>query len=164
MLFRSDVEWTVRYGIRSGHPNARGVMADMVAFDPQYRSAEDKEEFGDRPFLTDGEIADALEYVLNIGGQEADAAKAARGDTLFHDGVKGNCNDCHDDGGNGNPPLGSTDLTHPALYIYGSDRAAILESIVHGRHGVMPAFEGQLKPEEIKAVSVYVFARAAKTP
>jgi len=26
----------------------------------------------------------------------------------------------------------------------------------------MPAFEGTLKPEEIKAVSVYVFSRAEK--
>jgi mono/diheme cytochrome c family protein len=26
----------------------------------------------------------------------------------------------------------------------------------------MPAFEGQLRPEEIKAVSVYVFSRAEK--
>jgi len=31
--FPSDVEWTVRYGIRSGHPNARGLEADMVALD-----------------------------------------------------------------------------------------------------------------------------------
>jgi cytochrome c oxidase cbb3-type subunit 3 len=48
------------------------------------------------------------------------------------------------------------------LYLYGSDRASILESITKGRHGVMPAFEGALKPEEIKAVSVYVFSRAEK--
>jgi mono/diheme cytochrome c family protein len=25
----SDVEWTIRYGVRSGNPNARGVEADM---------------------------------------------------------------------------------------------------------------------------------------
>jgi mono/diheme cytochrome c family protein len=36
--FPSDVEWTVRYGVRSGHPNARGAEADMVAYDPQYRN------------------------------------------------------------------------------------------------------------------------------
>jgi cytochrome c oxidase cbb3-type subunit 3 len=48
------------------------------------------------------------------------------------------------------------------LYLYGSDRAAILESITKGRHGVMPGFDGKLKQEEIKAVAVYVFARAAK--
>jgi cytochrome c oxidase cbb3-type subunit 3 len=160
--FPSDVEWTVRYGIRSGHPNARGLEADMVALDPQYRNEEDTKEFGNTRFLTQDEIADVAEYVLKIGGQEADAAKAARGNVLFHDGTKGNCYDCHEEDGTGNPPLGSTNLTRKELYLYGSDRASILESITRGRHGIMPAFEGKLKPEEIRAVSVYVFARAAK--
>src|SRR6266403_4076 len=76
--FPSDVEWTVRYGIRSGHPNARGLEADMVALDPQYRNKEDIEEFGNTRFLTSDEIADVAEYVLQISGQDADAAKAAR--------------------------------------------------------------------------------------
>lgn len=160
--FPSDVEWTVRYGIRSGHAYARGLEADMVAFDPQYRSAEDTKELGNRRFLTPDEIADVAEYVLKLGGQEADAAKAARGDALFHDGTKGNCNDCHGEDATGDLPLGSTNLTRKDLYLYGSDRASILESINRGRHGIMPAFEGKLKLEEIKAVSVYVFSRAAK--
>ncbi len=160
--FPSDVEWTVRYGIRSGHAYARGLEADMVAFDPQYRTQEDTKELGNRRFLTPDEIADVAEYVLKLGGQDADAAKAARGDALFHDGTKGNCNDCHGEDATGDLPLGSTNLTRKDLYLYGSDRASILESINRGRHGIMPAFEGKLKPEEIKAVSVYVFSRAAK--
>ena len=162
--FPSDVEWTVRYGIRSGHENARGLEADMVAFDPQYRNETDTKEFGNRRFLTPDEIADVAEYVLQISSQEADAAKAARGKTLFLEGTKGNCYDCHENEGTGDPSLGSTNLTQKNLYLYGSDRASILESINRGRHGVMPAFEGRLKPEEIKAVSVYVyaFARPAK--
>ena len=76
---------------------------------------------------------DVVEYVLKIGGQQADAAKAARGDALFHDGTKGNCNDCHENDGVGNLALGSTNLTAPNLYLYGADRAAITESIVRGR-------------------------------
>ena len=67
-----------------------------------------------------------------------------------------------DEEATGDLPLGSTNLTRKDLYLYGSDRASILESINRGRHGIMPAFEGKLKPEEIKAVSVYVFSRAAK--
>jgi hypothetical protein len=59
----------VRYGIRSGHPNARGEEADMLAFDPQFRTADDTKEFGDKRFLTDAEIADVAEYVLQ--GQRA---------------------------------------------------------------------------------------------
>jgi cytochrome c oxidase cbb3-type subunit III len=158
--FPSDVEWTVRYGIRSEHPNARGLEADMLAYDPQYRTKDDIKEFGSGRFLSPEEIEDVAEYVLQISGQDADAVRAARGDKLFHDGSKGNCFDCHGADGTGSDPIGSTDLTQTRLYLYGSDRASILQSINRGRRGMMPAFEGKLKPEEIKAVSVYVLSRA----
>jgi len=160
--FPSDVEWTVRYGIRSDNPNARGLEADMLAYDPQYRTEEDTKEFGSDRFLTPEEIDDVVEYVLQISGQQADAARAARGNTLFLDGTKGNCFDCHGVDGTGSDPIGSTNLTRKDLYLWGSDRASILESIVRGRRGVMPAFEGTLKAEEIKAVSVYVFSHARR--
>jgi cytochrome c oxidase cbb3-type subunit 3 len=160
--FPSDVDWTVRYGIRSGHPNARGMEADMLAYDPQYRNEEDTKDFGDKRFLTPEEIEDVVEYVLQISGQAADAAKAARGDTLFHDGAKGNCYDCHGEDATGSPPIGSTNLTQKKRYLWGSDRASILESVNRGRRGVMPAFEGTLKPEELKAVAVYVWSRGGR--
>src|SRR6266446_4879799 len=160
--FPSDVEWTVRYGIRSEHPNTRGAEADMLAYDPQYRNEEDKKDFGDGWFLTLEEIDDVVEYVLQISGQQVDAGKAARGDVLFHDGAKGNCYDCHGDDATGIDTLGSSNLTKTNLYLYGSDRASILESIIKGRRGMMPAFDDKLKPEDIKAVSVYVFSRAEK--
>jgi cytochrome c oxidase cbb3-type subunit III len=158
----SDVEWTVRYGIRSGNPNARGAEVSMLAFDPQYRTADDVDDFGGGWFINLDEIDDVVEYVLQISGRPADKAKAARGDVLFHDGAKGNCYDCHGEDGAGIDTFGSSNLTRPDLYLYGSDRASIRESIVKGRHGTMPAFEGVLKPEELKAVSVYVFWRAAQ--
>jgi mono/diheme cytochrome c family protein len=158
----SDVEWTVKYGIRSGDENARGVEADMLAFDPQYRNQHDLMDYGMIRTLTDDEMKDVAEYVLKIGGQQNDAAMAARGEPLFFDNAKGNCIDCHTDEATGNPALGSTNLTQPKLYLWGSDRASILESIVKGRAGTMPAFEKTLKPEELKAVSIYVWSRAAK--
>jgi cytochrome c oxidase cbb3-type subunit III len=158
--FPSDVEWTIRYGIRSDNPNARGLEADMLAYDPKYRTKDDVREFGSGRFLSPEEIEDVAEYVLQISGQDADAAKAARGDKLFHDGAKGNCFDCHGADGTGSDPIGSTNLTQTRLYLYGSDRASILQSINRGRRGLMPAFDGKLKPEEIKAVSVYVLSRA----
>ena len=160
----SDVEWTVRYGVRSGSPNARGVEADMLAFDPQYRNEHDVGDFGKIKTVTPEEIDDLAEYVLQISGQQADPAKADHGKALFLDNAKGNCFDCHTEEATGNPALGSTDLTKKELYLFGSDKASIVESITKGRRGVMPGFEGTLKPEELKAVSVYVFWRAAKPP
>jgi mono/diheme cytochrome c family protein len=156
--FPSDIEWTVRYGIRSGNPNARGIEADMLAYDPKYRNKHDVEDFGDKEYLTGDERADVVEYVLKLTGQEFDAAKAARGDTLFHDNAKGNCFDCHTDEGTGNEAIGSANLTQKQLFLYGSDRASILETVTKGRRGVMPDFEHKLSPIEIKAVSVFVFS------
>jgi cbb3-type cytochrome c oxidase subunit III len=160
--FPSDVEWTVRYGIRSENPNARGLEADMLAFDPKYRTEDDTKEFGSTAFLTAEEIDDVVEYVLAISGRQADATRAARGDALFHDGSKGNCFDCHSVDGSGIDPIGSTNLTRPDLYLWGADRASIRESIIKGRRGLMPAFDGTLKPEEIRAVSVFVFSHARR--
>lgn len=133
----------------------------MLAYDPKYRTKDDIKEFGSGRFLSPEEIGDVAEYVLQISGQDADAARAGRGEKLFNDGAKGNCFDCHGVDGTGSDPIGSTNLTQPRLYLYGSDRAAILQSINRGRRGVMPGFDGKLKPEEIKAVSVYVLSRAA---
>ncbi len=158
--FPSDVEWTIRYGVRSGHPNARGAEADMVAYDPRYRNRRDISDFGSDRWLTPEETEDVVEYVLKLGGQQADAARTARGAVLFQDNATGNCFDCHGEDGTGIVAFGSTNLTQTKLYLYGSDRASILESINKGRVGVMPAFDGRLKPEEIKAVAVYVFSRA----
>jgi len=160
--YPSDVEWTVRYGVRSGNQYARGVEADMLAFDPQYRNQHDLMDYGMIRTLTDDEMKDVAEYVLKIGGQQNDAAMAMRGETLFFDNAKGNCIDCHTDEATGNPALGSTNLTQPKLYLWGSDRASILESIIKGRAGMMPSFEKTLTAEELKAVSIYVWSRAAK--
>jgi cytochrome c oxidase cbb3-type subunit 3 len=159
--FPSDIEWTVRYGVRSGHENARGAEVNMLAYYPEFRTKEDTDDFGDAKFLSDAEIDDVVEYVLQLNGQQADTAKAARGNTLFHDNTKGNCADCHGDDGAGIDTFGSSNLTKRHLYLYGSDRVSIFESIVKGRHGTMPAFDDKLKPEELKAVSVFVFSRAA---
>ena len=40
----------------------------------------------------------------------------------------------------------------------------MLETVKQGRRGTMPAFEGKLRPEEIKAVSVFAFSRAGRDP
>ena len=132
----------------------------MLAYDPKFRNEEDTKDFGDKEFLTPAEIDDVVEYVLQISGQRFDRAKAARGKALFNDNTKGNCVDCHGADGSGIDTFGSSNLTKRSLYLYGSDRASIRESLVKGRHGKMPAFEGVLKPEEIKAVSIYVFSHA----
>jgi cytochrome c oxidase cbb3-type subunit 3 len=103
--------------------------------------------------------ADVAEYVLKISGQEVDAAKAARGNVLFHDNAKAIAPTARTDEGTGNDANRSANLAQKNLFMYGADCATIVETITRGRHGVMPAFESILSPVEIKAVSVYVFVR-----
>ena len=160
----SDIEWTIRYGVRSGDPYARGVEADMLAFDPQYRSEHDLGDYGTIKTVDTADIDALAEYVLELTGQQHDAAKAAKGKDLFLDNAKGNCFDCHTEEATGNPALGSANLTRKETFLYGSDKASIVESITKGRRGIMPAFGKTLKPEELKAVSVFVFSRALKEP
>jgi cytochrome c oxidase cbb3-type subunit 3 len=162
--FPSDLEWTVRYGVRSEHPYARGTEVRMLAFDPKYRTEEDTKDWGDKEYLNSAEIDDVVEYVLQISGQRADRVKAARGKALFNNNAKGNCVDCHGSDGSGIDTFGSANLTRRQSYLYGSDRETIRETIVKGRRSTMPAFGESLKPEELKAVTVFVFSHAALPP
>jgi cbb3-type cytochrome c oxidase subunit III len=156
----ADVEKTILLGIRAmprftnlgsqqendakNMPNKN--LADMPAFSPK----------GEFP-LSDREVADVTEYVLQLGGQNHNAQMANRGKVIFGD--KGSCYDCHEPEGTGDPAIGSTDLTKASLYLYGSTREAILSSLKSGRSGLSPAFQGALKPEEVKAIAVYVFSQ-----
>ena len=65
------------------------------------------------------------------------------------------CAVCHGDDAKGKRELGAPNLTDP-IWLYGSDRAAIVEGISNGRGGMMPAWAGRLDDVTIKALAVYV--------
>lgn len=146
-LFPSDIERTIRYGIRSAHPNSRN-LASMPAF-----AARPGRHAGNYPTLNDGEIDDLVEYLSQLQGRRADTVRASRGMALF--GNRGGCFDCHGGSGTGDGAIGAPDLTS-RHYLYGSDRAAVRASIRDGRKGVMPGYEGLLGAGEIKAAAYYL--------
>jgi cytochrome c oxidase cbb3-type subunit III len=92
-------------------------------------------------FLTDGILTPA----------QVDAAAAERGRTVFAD----NCAACHGEGGTGNQELGAPNLAG-AVWLYGSDKATIVQTISYARRGVMPAWQGRLDDATIKSLAVYV--------
>ena len=145
----SDVETTVRFGVRSGHAQAR-----MASAMPAWREIAAKSEG-----LDERALDDVTEYVLRLSGQTADPAPARRGAQLFNG--KATCFDCHASDGKGDNSIGATDLTRPATWLHGSDRAAIRASIVEGRAAAMPAFTGTLSDRQIADVSIYVYGKAA---
>ena len=132
-----QIEKTILFGARSG--NAKAHEGQMLAF-------------GKDGILKPAEVVTVANYVRSLSGLPTSAGyDAAAGKKLFAD----NCVSCHGDNGKGNQELGAPDLTDK-IWLYGSDEAAVIETITNGRAGVMPAWVGRLDPATIKALAVYV--------
>jgi cytochrome c oxidase cbb3-type subunit 3 len=133
-----QIETTVRYGIRAGHPSTR--VSDMPAF-------------GRDGFLAEPVIADLTQLVLHFSGQRANADAVARALPVFEK----ECSSCHGVDGRGNREKGAPNL-RDGEWLYGGDAATIRRTIYGPRGGVMPAWDGRLDAATIRAVSVYVHA------
>gem|GEM_PF-1768518 len=140
----SDIAFTIDHGIRAADPKTHN-LAVMPAL-------------GTGHSLDPDEVAAVTEYVLKLSGQPYDETKIAAGRETYEG--EGGCYDCHTMQGWGDPAIGAADLTHPATWLYGKDRAAITATVVLGRAGVSPAFSGKLTPAELRDLSIYVLSRA----
>jgi cytochrome c oxidase cbb3-type subunit III len=111
------------------------------------------------------QIDELAHYVVSLSGAaKADAAKAAKGKELFHSHAAA-CFYCHGDNAKGRQDIGSANLTDKVWLwanVPGTDSdAAKIEAVrkvIAGglNKGVMPAWEGRLKPEQIRLLTVYV--------
>ena len=132
-----QIHQTIAFGARSGH--AKAHEGAMLAF-------------GRDGILKTDEIVTVANFVRSLSGLPArKEANLDAGRKLFAD----NCASCHGEAGKGNQELGAPNLTDK-IWLYGSDEAAIIETITNGRGGVMPAWSGRLDPVTIKALAVYV--------
>jgi cytochrome c oxidase cbb3-type subunit 3 len=134
-----DIEHTILYGVRSGHPKSRNVT-EMPAL---VRTG----------LITADDAKDVTEYVLSISGQPHDSAAAERGRAIYFN--KGNCFDCHASDARGVTDYGTPPLIGP-IWLYGGDRQTLYQSIDSGRHGECPAWINKLKPAEVRALAVYL--------
>jgi cytochrome c oxidase cbb3-type subunit 3 len=96
-------------------------------------------------------VEQVVAYVQQLSGQQADAARAAAGETHFQTV----CSACHGMDGKGNPLLGAPNLTDDT-WLYGSDAASIREAVVKGRNNQMPAFEERLGEQRVRLLAAYV--------
>ncbi len=101
--------------------------------------------------LSSAEVKSVVEFVLQIGGEDHDADRAALGAPIFAD----NCASCHGDAGIGDPSLGAPNLTD-AIWLYGSDREALSATVRYARFGIMPAWTGRLTESQLRQVTLYV--------
>jgi cytochrome c oxidase cbb3-type subunit III len=134
-----DVERTILYGIRSGHPKARN-LTDMPAL---VRTGQ----------ITSDDAHDVVEYLLWLAGQPHDEAAALRGRSIYTN--KGNCYDCHANDAKGVTDYGTPALTGP-VYQYGGDRQTLYQTILNGRHGECPAWVHVLTPVQVRALAIYL--------
>ncbi len=138
-LWGGDMEQiylTINHGIRN-------------TTDPDTRYSE-MPKFGADQLLEEAQINEVVEYVLQISGQEHDAALASAGATVYAD----NCAACHMETGEGDRTQGAPAL-NDAIWLYGGDRETI-HAVYGARFGVMPAWAGRLSEDEVRAVATYV--------
>ncbi|GGE28907.1 cytochrome c oxidase cbb3-type subunit 3 [Gemmobacter megaterium] len=136
-----EIETTLRFGINSPHPDTR--FAQMPAF-------------GRDGLLTRPEIGLLTEYVLTLGNGVT-PGDTSDGAALF----QGNCAGCHGEDAKGLEGTGAPDLTD-ADWIYGGDAAAVRQTLLAGRQGVMPAWQWRLSDAELRMLALYVERLSAK--
>jgi cytochrome c oxidase cbb3-type subunit 3 len=127
---------TIAFGIRSGHAQARESQMPRYGLDK---------------LLGEAQIDDTAEYVLSLAGRSQAKGAPERGKKIFQE----QCASCHGEDAKGKTELGAPNLAD-AIWLYGGDKAAIVESIRTGRGGVMPAWQDRLDRVTLKALAVYV--------
>ncbi|WP_212524878.1 cytochrome-c oxidase, cbb3-type subunit III [Actibacterium sp. MT2.3-13A] len=131
-----EIHYTVSHGIRN-EIDADARFSQMPAFNE---------------ILQPEEIAQVVQYVRKLSGQEHDAALAGPGETVFLD----NCSACHAEDGTGDRMQGAPNLTD-AIWLYGGSEEAIQYTVENARFGIMPAKGGApLTEAEVRAVATYV--------
>ncbi|WP_112664007.1 cytochrome-c oxidase, cbb3-type subunit III [Microvirga flavescens] len=133
----AQIEHTIRYGARS--TNDKGHQGSMPAF-------------GRDGMLKRPEISNVADYVRSLSGLPVEkGADLTAGAKVFAD----NCAACHGPKGQGNQELGAPNLTDK-IWLFGADKAAIMEGLTNGRGGVMPTWHERLDDTTIKALTLYV--------
>lgn len=94
-------------------------------------------------------------YVATLSGREkgVDPALAEEGKAKFN----AVCVGCHMPTGTGNQMLGAPNLTDK-VWLYGSSIDAIKQTVMEGRHGVMPSFKDFLGKDKIHLVAAYIYS------
>jgi len=139
-----DIYTTVQHGIRNTE-DGEARYSQMPAF-------------GRDELLDAEQIAQVVQHVRKISGQEFDAALEAEGAVVFAD----NCTACHAEDGTGDRAQGAPNLTD-AIWLYGGDVKTLTETVTNARFGVMPSWsfapeggEPRLSEAEIRSVASYV--------
>jgi cytochrome c oxidase cbb3-type subunit 3 len=132
-----QIQQTIQYGARS--TSDQGHTGNMPAF-------------GRDGMLKREEISQVADYVRSLSGLPTEkGVDVAAGAKVYAD----NCAACHGDKGQGMQEMGAPNLSDK-IWLFGSDKAVIVEGLMNGRGGVMPTWHGRLDDTTIKALTLYV--------
>lgn len=133
---REAIHQTIAHGVRNASSESRQSQMPR---------------FGLEGILKAAEIADVAEYVLSLSDVSKDIMAVRRGAPLFAE----NCAACHGEKGEGNEELGAPNLADK-IWLYGGDKASVVESIRNARSGSMPAWSERFDDATIKMLTIYV--------
>jgi cytochrome c oxidase cbb3-type subunit 3 len=120
------VEHAIRHGLQAAMPGWGGALGETG-------------------------ITQVSHFVLQLAGREHDAGAAAAGAEQY----RIFCVACHGETGEGNPLLGSPNLTND-IWLYGGSLAQIAHTLRFGRSGNMPGHADILSEEMIHILAGYV--------
>jgi cytochrome c oxidase cbb3-type subunit 3 len=100
-------------------------------------------------------VEEVANYVYQLSGRKADAAKATAGAEKFATF----CAACHGPDAKGMTALGAPNLTD-SYWIYGGSLETIKETVANGRQNQMPAWADTLGEQKVKLLAAYVLAFA----
>nr|Q9ZHR4.1 RecName: Full=Cbb3-type cytochrome c oxidase subunit CcoP; Short=Cbb3-Cox subunit CcoP; AltName: Full=C-type cytochrome CcoP; Short=Cyt c(P); AltName: Full=Cytochrome c oxidase subunit III [Azospirillum brasilense]AAC72074.1 cytcbb3 cytochrome c oxidase CytP subunit [Azospirillum brasilense] len=139
----ADIYKTIQHGIRADDGDTRGTVGiGMTAF-------------GRDGILNRDQIGQVAEYILSLNKRSTDAAAAEKGKTVYDE----NCAACHGENAQGSLAVGMEVGAPPLVtgnWLYGGDKATLVQTITNGRAGVMPAWSKRLDDATIKSLAVYV--------
>ena len=143
-----DDDWIWGGDIDSIHTTVTHGIRNTTDVESRY---SEMPRFGADQLLEPAQIAQVVQHVLAISGQEHDAALAAEGAVVFAE----NCVACHGEEGRGDRSVGAPNLTD-AIWLYGGDQATLTDTVTNARFGVMPNWNQRLTEADIRSVAVYV--------
>ncbi|MBC3766944.1 cytochrome-c oxidase, cbb3-type subunit III [Neptunicella marina] len=97
-------------------------------------------------------VKEVVAYALSLSGRQVDQSLADKGQARF-----AICAACHGQDGKGNIAMGAPNLTDN-IWLYGGTERAVTETVMNGRHGVMPVWKDILGEEKIHVISAYVYS------
>ena len=103
--------------------------------------------------LGESGVKNVASYVLSLSGREVPAEEVSAGQQVFST----MCAGCHQADAKGLQALGAPNLTDQ-VWLYGSSRLKVEQSIAEGRTGIMPAHKQLLGEEKVHILAAYVYS------